>query len=75
MPHELDIDDIKQIVPSYANTACRMRTLGYNGVDSSYAVGALSLLVCFYLPSLIGLPIGMVTVKNTLAGARPICQV
>jgi mycofactocin system FadH/OYE family oxidoreductase 2 len=50
IPHEIDKDDIKQIVASYADTAYRMRETGYDGVEISSAVGAGMLLVSFLSP-------------------------
>jgi 2,4-dienoyl-CoA reductase-like NADH-dependent reductase (Old Yellow Enzyme family)/thioredoxin reductase len=50
VPHEMDIDDIKQIVASYADTAYRMRETGYDGVEISSAVGAGLLLFSFLSP-------------------------
>jgi mycofactocin system FadH/OYE family oxidoreductase 2 len=48
--HEMDIDDIKQVVASYADTAYRMRETGYDGVEISSAWGAGTLLVSFLNP-------------------------
>jgi mycofactocin system FadH/OYE family oxidoreductase 2 len=50
IPHEMDKDDIKQVVASYADTAYRMRETGYDGVEVSSAVGAGMLLVSFLSP-------------------------
>jgi mycofactocin system FadH/OYE family oxidoreductase 2 len=50
VPHEMDIDDIKQVVASYADTACRLREAGYDGVEISSTVGAGQLLVSFLNP-------------------------
>jgi mycofactocin system FadH/OYE family oxidoreductase 2 len=50
IPHEIDKDDIKQVVASYADTAYRMRETGYDGVEVSSAVGAGMLLVSFLSP-------------------------
>jgi 2,4-dienoyl-CoA reductase-like NADH-dependent reductase (Old Yellow Enzyme family)/thioredoxin reductase len=50
IPHEMDKDDIKQIVASYADTAYRMRETGYDGVEISSAVGAGMLLISFLSP-------------------------
>jgi mycofactocin system FadH/OYE family oxidoreductase 2 len=48
--HEMDIDEIKQVVASYADTAYRMRETGYDGVEISSAWGAGTLLVSFLNP-------------------------
>jgi mycofactocin system FadH/OYE family oxidoreductase 2 len=48
--HEMDIDDIKQVVESYADTAYRMRETGYDGVEISSAWGAGMLLITFLSP-------------------------
>jgi mycofactocin system FadH/OYE family oxidoreductase 2 len=48
--HEMDIDDIKQIVASYASTAYRMREAGYDGVEISSDVAAGHLLLSFLSP-------------------------
>jgi len=50
VPHEMDIDDIKQVVASYADTASRLREAGYDGVEISSTVGAGQLLVSFLNP-------------------------
>ena len=50
MAHEIDINDIRQIVASYADTAYRMRETGYDGIEISSAVGAGMLLVSFLNP-------------------------
>jgi mycofactocin system FadH/OYE family oxidoreductase 2 len=50
IPHEMDKDDIRQIVASYADTAYRMRETGYDGVEVSSAVGAGMLLISFLSP-------------------------
>jgi thioredoxin reductase len=46
----MDIDDIKQVVASYAETASRLREAGYDGVEISSTVGAGQLLVSFLNP-------------------------
>jgi len=48
--HEMEIDDIKQVVASYADTAYRMRETGYDGVEISSAWGAGMLLITFLSP-------------------------
>jgi mycofactocin system FadH/OYE family oxidoreductase 2 len=50
VPYEMDIDDIKQVVASYADTAYRMRESGYDGVEISSTVGAGHLLTTFLNP-------------------------
>jgi mycofactocin system FadH/OYE family oxidoreductase 2 len=50
VPCEMDIDDIKQIVASYASTAYRMQEAGYDGVEISSDVAAGHLLLCFLSP-------------------------
>jgi len=47
VPHEMDIDDIKQMVASYADTAYRMREAGYNGVEICCDVATGQLLLTF----------------------------
>jgi len=46
----MDIDDIKQVVASYADTASRLREAGYDGAEISSTVGAGQLLVSFLNP-------------------------
>jgi 2,4-dienoyl-CoA reductase-like NADH-dependent reductase (Old Yellow Enzyme family) len=50
VPHEMDIDDIKQIVASYASTAYRMREAGYDGVEICCDVATGQLLLSFISP-------------------------
>jgi mycofactocin system FadH/OYE family oxidoreductase 2 len=50
VPYEMDINDIKQVVASYADTASRLREAGYDGVEISSTVGAGQLLVSFLNP-------------------------
>jgi len=50
VPLEMDIDDIKRVVASYAATAYRMREADYDGVEISSTVGAGHLLVAFLSP-------------------------
>lgn len=50
VPHEMDRDEIKEIVASYGTTAYRMRETGYDGVEISSTVGAGGLFVAFLNP-------------------------
>ncbi len=50
VPHEMSIDEIKEVVSSYGETAYRMREVGYDGVEIASAVGAGMLLVSFLNP-------------------------
>ena len=50
IPHEIDIDEIKQIVAAYASAAYRMRETGHDGVEISASVGSGLLLVAFLSP-------------------------
>ena len=47
VPRAISVDEIKQIVASYAATGARMREAGYDGVEISATVGAGMLLVSF----------------------------
>jgi mycofactocin system FadH/OYE family oxidoreductase 2 len=50
VPHEMEIEDIKQVTASYADTAYRMREAEYDGVEICSAVGAGMLLYSFLSP-------------------------
>jgi len=50
IPHEIEIDEIKQIVAAYASAAYRMRETGHDGVEISASVGSGLLLVAFLSP-------------------------
>ncbi len=49
-PHAMDIDEIKQFINSYADTAYKMREAGYDGVEVCSDVGAGMLLLAFLNP-------------------------
>jgi mycofactocin system FadH/OYE family oxidoreductase 2 len=50
VPHQMEIAEIKQLIASYADTACRIREAGYDGVEICSAVGAGMLLFAFLSP-------------------------
>ncbi|MFC1886069.1 FAD-dependent oxidoreductase [Thermodesulfobacteriota bacterium] len=50
IPHEMEIEEIKQLVDDFAGAALRLQETGYDGVEISSTVGAGGLLVAFLSP-------------------------